>query len=172
MWSDNETLTDLLGFKVHSDLIRSVVTDPSVLPVVFGVFGDWGGGKSSIMKMLERDLESDEYEDTVCLYFNGWMFEGYEDAKTALLSTILIQIGEHKHFGEKVKDKVVALLKQVNWMEAAKLSVKHVGVPLVAGMLTGGAATVPALLASLIPAPKQDSSEKKNESNGDNEEIN
>lgn len=172
MWSDNETLTDLLGFKVHSDLIRSVVTDPSVLPVVFGVFGDWGGGKSSIMKMLERDLESEEYKDTVCLYFNGWMFEGYEDAKTALLSTILIQIGEHKRFGEKVKDKVVGLLKRVNWMEAAKLSVKHVGVPLVAGMLTGGAATVPALLASLAPVSKPDASEKKNESDNENEEIN
>jgi hypothetical protein len=27
MWSDNETVDDLLGFQVHADLIRSVVTD-------------------------------------------------------------------------------------------------------------------------------------------------
>jgi len=48
------------------------------------------------MKMLEKDLASEKYSNVICLYFNGWMFEGYEDAKTALLSSILIELGEHK----------------------------------------------------------------------------
>jgi hypothetical protein len=65
MWSDNETTTDLIGFRVHADLVRSVVTDCALLPVVLGVFGDWGGGKSSIMRMLEEDLNSGEYENTM-----------------------------------------------------------------------------------------------------------
>lgn len=85
MWSDNETTLDLLGFKVHADLIKSVVTNPELLPVTIGVFGDWGGGKTSIMKMLETDLdpnsysdpeEKANYENIACLYFNGWLFEG------------------------------------------------------------------------------------------------
>lgn len=151
MWSDNETTVDLLGFKVHADLLRGLVTEPTMLPVVVGVFGDWGGGKSSIMRMLEKDFESAEYADTVCLYFNGWMFEGYEDAKTALLSSILIQLGEHKRFGPKVREKVTGLLKRVKWMEVAKFGVKHVGVPLAAGLLTGGVGALPAALASLVP---------------------
>jgi hypothetical protein len=163
MWSDNETTTDLLGFKVHADLVRSVVTDPNLLPVVLGVFGDWGGGKSSIMKMLERDLNSDEYEDTVCLYFNGWMFEGYEDAKTALLASILIQLGEHKRFGPKVIGKVTGLLKRVKWMEMAKLGVKHVGVPLAVGALTGGLGAIPAAAAALLPSLLKAGSPEKDE---------
>jgi predicted KAP-like P-loop ATPase len=81
VWQDNETEIDLLGFDVHANLIRSVITDPSVLPVTVGVFGDWGGGKSSIMKMLQKELSDEKaYPDVVCLYFNGWTFEGYEDA--------------------------------------------------------------------------------------------
>jgi predicted KAP-like P-loop ATPase len=140
IWSDNETDLDLLGFRVHADLIRSVVIDRAVLPVVLGIFADWGGGKSSIMRMLQKDLDADEHGKTVCLYFNGWMFEGYEDAKTALLSSILIELGEHKRFGPAVKDRVVGLLKRVRWMEVAKLGVKHVGVPLAAAILTGGLA--------------------------------
>jgi len=36
VWQDNETEIDLLGFDVHADLIRSVITDPSVLPVTVG----------------------------------------------------------------------------------------------------------------------------------------
>lgn len=166
MWSDNETTIDLIGFRVHADLIRTVVTEPAMLPVVLGVFGDWGGGKSSIMKMLEADLNSDEHKDTACLYFNGWMFEGYEDAKTALLSSILIELGEHNRFGPLVRDKVTALLKRVKWMELAKLGVKHVGVPLAVGALTGGVGVVPAAAATLLPQlVRSDSSDKSNKTN-------
>ena len=138
IWQDNKTEIDLLGFDVHADLIRSVITDPAVLPVTVGVFGDWGGGKSSIMKMLQKELSNEEaYPNVVCLYFNGWTFEGYEDAKSALLSSILIQLGEHKKFGAKAKDWVVKLLKRLRWMELGKLAVKHVGIP-IAVAATGG----------------------------------
>jgi predicted KAP-like P-loop ATPase len=145
VWQDNETENDLLGFDVHADLIRSVITDQSVLPVTVGVFGDWGGGKSSIMKMLQKELSNEEaYPDVVCLYFNGWTFEGYEDAKSALLSSILIQLGEHKKFGPKAKDWIIKLLKRVRWMELGKVAVKTVGVPLAVAAMTGGIGAVPA----------------------------
>jgi predicted KAP-like P-loop ATPase len=136
VWQDNETDVDLLGFHVHADLIRSVITDSGVLPITVGVFGDWGGGKSSIMKMLKKDLSNEgAYPNVVCLYFNGWTFEGYEDAKSALLTSILIQLGDHKKFGPKVKDWVVKLLRRVKWMELGKLSIKHVGIPLAAALM-------------------------------------
>ena len=148
VWQDNETEIDLLGFDVHADLIRSVITDQSVLPVTVGVFGDWGGGKSSIMKMLQKELSNDQvHPDVVCLYFNGWTFEGYEDAKSALLTSILIQLGEHKKFGPKAKDWVVKLLKRVKWMELGKVAVKTVGVPLAVAAMTGGIGAVPAAAA-------------------------
>jgi predicted KAP-like P-loop ATPase len=63
------------------------------MPVVLGVFGDWGGGKSSIMRMVDQNLNAKQDDNVACLYFNGWMFEGYEDAKTALLSSNFGSIG-------------------------------------------------------------------------------
>ena len=151
MWSDNETTNDLLGFKIHSDLIRDVVTDPDLLPAVVGVFGDWGGGKSSIMKMLEHDLSGESYNDVACLYFNGWMFEGYEDAKTALLSSILLALGENKRFEPAVKEKVVGLLKRVQWMELGRQAIKY-GAPLAVAAMTGGVGALPAAGAALVSA--------------------
>src|SRR5436190_11656802 len=107
MCSDNETVEDLIGFRVHSELIADVVTDPKLLPVTLGVFGDWGSGKTSIMKMLQKQLAEDE--NIAVLYFDAWLFEGYDDAKSALISSIIKQLAEHKRFPTALKDKAVKL---------------------------------------------------------------
>ena len=159
MWSDNETTEDLLGFQVHVDLIRSIVTDPEMLPATIGVFGDWGSGKTSVMKMLEKSFNPNDYEDDlkeqqkceriVCLYFNGWLFEGYDDAKSAILSSILLQLGEHKSLGSKIQGKVVNLLKSVNYMRLARLGLQSVALPAVAAYISGGASLVPGLVNTI-----------------------
>ena len=115
MWSDNETTNDLLGFQVHADLLENLVRDDTILPITIGVFGDWGSGKSSIMRMMEGRL-NDADGETVCLYFNGWVFEGYDDAKAALLDSILKVFDDEKRFGPAVKQKATQLFKSVNWM--------------------------------------------------------
>lgn len=142
MWSDNETDKDLLGFKVHADLIKSVIKNERVLPVSVGVFGDWGSGKSSIMKMLDKELNADGQEDTACLYFNGWTFEGYDDAKAALIEDILIKLQENKKIGYKVKDETTKLLKSVNWLRAGGFLMKNVARPALLAYATGGASLI------------------------------
>lgn len=142
MWSDNETDKDLLGFKVHADLIKSVITNERILPVSVGIFGDWGSGKSSIMKMLEQELNAGEQDDTACLYFNGWAFEGYDDAKAALIEDILVKLKENKKFGHKIKDEVTTLLKSVNWLRAGGFLMKNVAKPALLAYATGGASLI------------------------------
>src|SRR5688500_13387619 len=111
MWSDNETIEDLLGFEVHADLLKEVVQDTSLLPVTIGVFGDWGNGKTSIMRMLEKKLNEDD--EVAVLYFDAWLFEGYDDAKSALISSIIKQLVEHRRFPQEVKAQAARLLKKV-----------------------------------------------------------
>ncbi len=142
MWSDNETDKDLLGFRVHADLIKSVITNERILPVSVGVFGDWGSGKSSIMKMLDQELNAKDQEDTACLYFNGWTFEGYDDAKAALIEDILIKLRENKKFGHKIADDVTELLKSVNWLRAGGFLMKNVVQPALMTYASGGASLI------------------------------
>ena len=68
MWSDKETSEDLLGYTVHSSLLKSVITNEKNLPITVGLYGDWGLGKSSILKILEKQLEEDG--DAVVKHFS------------------------------------------------------------------------------------------------------
>ncbi len=164
MWADNETSEDLLGFKVHADLLVDVINDDNVLPVTIGVFGDWGSGKSSILKIVEKELtggKNDGLNDgTLVLYFNGWVFEGYDDAKAALLESIIESFDKHKTIGNKVKDKTAKLLKSVKWMRLLGLSFKKVIVPGAAAFLTGGASLLPFLMNEFSQLSKEDLAEK------------
>lgn len=166
MWSDNETVDDLIGFRVHADLIRSVVTDPRLLPVTVGVFGDWGNGKTSIMHMLRHALdpetttdpkEKSKREKIVVLYFNGWLFEGYDDAKAALLSSILRELRDHKRFGPKVKDAAISLLKRVDIMRCLKIGWRNIGAPIMSAYVAAnvGAMSPPmgAMMAVATESP-------------------
>ncbi len=141
MWSDNETIVDLLGFSIHKDLMRQLVTNGQLLPLTVGVFGDWGGGKSSILRMLEQDLNNEKlFPDVACLYFSGWMFEGYDDAKAALISSVLLQLGEHKRFGPKVRDCAVSLLKRIDLMRVLPLVLKRAAIPAAGALMVTAAA--------------------------------
>jgi len=149
MWADNETSEDLLGFKVHADLLVDVINDDAVLPVTIGVFGDWGSGKSSILKIVQKQLSNEDEElkdDTLVLYFNGWVFEGYDDAKAALLESIIEKFAKHKTIGSKIKDETSKLLKSVNWMRLLGLGFKKVVLPGAAAFMTGGVSLVPFLM--------------------------
>ena len=147
MWPDNETADDLIGFQIHADLIRAVVLNPQMLPVTVGVFGDWGGGKTSIMQMLERSLspkfwkegspEAIECTNTAVRVYQHLQFEGYDDAKAAILSSVLLRLQEHERFGAKVRKKALRLLHGINVMRLARLSFKY-GLPAVAAATAAG----------------------------------
>ena len=145
-------------FKVHADLIRTVVTDPKLLPITIGIFGDWGSGKTSVMKMLQHDLISENFPEgspertqldgVACLYFNGWLFEGYDEAKSALLSSVLTELKEHKKFGAKIKDQADSLLRSVDLMRLVRFGFKEIALPATLAFITGGTTILPALIAS------------------------
>lgn len=154
MWHDNETDKDFLGFVVHEQLIRKVITDDANLPVTFGLFGDWGSGKTSILKILKSNLEKDPYkDDTIVIYFDGWVFEGYDDAKSALMQEITTQLVDNQSLSSEVKENVNAkakkVFKSIKWLRALKWGATNLVIPGVAAYATGGFSLIPFLLGKL-----------------------
>ena len=153
MWSDKETSKDLLGFNVHASLLKSVVTNEKNLPITIGLYGDWGSGKSSVLEILKEQLKDDE--ETVVVYFDGWTFESFDDAKIALIQGIVDELEKNKKFLSKVgdglsdlKDDFVKLKDSINWMRLLKVTAKMV-VPTIAAFSTGGASIIPTIALAL-----------------------
>mgnify|MGYP000039011243 FL=1 len=114
MWKDSETVVDYLKFDYIIDAVTKIVLDEGLSPSSIGLYGDWGSGKSSLMKMIEQKLTQRGDKSILCVRFNGWLFEGYEDAKTALCGTILEKIKEKETIDSKIKEKVKLLLDKVD----------------------------------------------------------
>ena len=150
MWKDSEADLDFLNFNYLADQVVEISKDDKLSPATIGIYGDWGSGKSSLMKMVKSALDTDE--NTLTVEFNGWLFEGYEDAKTALCGTILDEMHKHKKYFAKAKDKIKALLDKVDGGKLLSKGVKY-GLDF---LLTGGVGTVTELtLTGLISAVKQ-----------------
>lgn len=117
MWSDRESELDLLNVQHLVAAVETTVRADHLLPVTVGVFGDWGSGKSTVLNLAREAL--DREDEILCVHFNGWLFEGYEDAKAAILGTILDKLDEKQDLGQDAKDLIGKLAKRVKWFRLA-----------------------------------------------------
>lgn len=116
--SDNETKTDLLYYASIAQTVVKLVNANSEKPISIGIHGDWGAGKSSVLAMIEHDLSTNN--KCLCLRFNGWTFQGFEDAKTILLESIVEGIKDARPGQKVVLDKAKELFKRIDWFKLAK----------------------------------------------------
>ncbi|WP_169750176.1 KAP family P-loop NTPase fold protein [Streptosporangium amethystogenes] len=101
---DAEAKVDLLNNEAIARTIIKMLRHRPDQAVTFGVHGDWGAGKSSILEMIQGSLEGDK--KVVCLKFNGWRFQGFEDAKIALIEGIVLGLLDARPWAPKIKKKV------------------------------------------------------------------
>jgi predicted KAP-like P-loop ATPase len=154
MWKDSETNIDLLDFDYLIGVTKDIITNDELSPSSIGVYGDWGSGKSSLIEMTLSELSKNQ--DYLCLKFNGWLFEGYEDAKTALIGTILDEINNKKTPAGKAKEAIQRLYKNIDFFKLASKGAKY-GLDF---LLTGGIGTVADItMQSVISKVKEKASD-------------
>lgn len=125
LWPDSETDRDFLNFEGVADTIAEMIVRAEGRPISIGVSGAWGVGKSSMIKLTKVSLCKHESEKSPAKYvfveFNAWLYQGYDDARAALLeviaSTLAAEATERKTGMSKVRD----FLARVRWLRVAKL---------------------------------------------------
>ncbi len=116
--ADNETKVDLLNNKAIATTIIKLLRDRPDQPVTVGVHGDWGAGKSSVLEMIEAGFEGEE--KVLCLKFNGWRFQGFEDAKIAFIEGIVTGLIEKRPALTKATEVVKDIFRRIDWLKVAK----------------------------------------------------
>lgn len=136
MWSDKESKIDFLNFNEIAESIRDLITEKELMPISVGVFGDWGAGKSTILELTANALEKEEQE-YIQIQFDAWTFQGYDDAKAALLETIATQLVKAAADDEKLLAKALDFAKRIDKVRFMGLMAE--GAAAVSGMPTFGA---------------------------------
>lgn len=150
MWRDSESSEDFLNFTEVADQIATLATTPSLLPISIGVFGGWGTGKSTVLKLVEGQLPPDKPSAPLIVHFDAWLYQGFDDARAALMEVIsadLIALAQRK---KTLVDKAKAFALRVNYFRGLGLIADFgigmaLGVP--PGLLTSAGAAVSALFA-------------------------
>ncbi len=180
MWNDIETTADYLHFSVVARAVADLIRESGDNPVSIGVSGSWGSGKSSMVKMIGTELgyreekaekndkkeKKKEHAEYIFLNFNAWVYQGYDDAKAALLHSVAERLEKEldecnlsvdkESIGKKIKN----FARRIDWFQVTKL-----GVPLLMGLLpgVGTAGLVGSFVSAISEGVKNTAKEKQDE---------
>lgn len=133
MWSDTESKEDYLNFGEVSQIVTEILETEAMLPVSIGVFGNWGAGKSSLLNLIEQQIKPDEW---IIIKFDAWLYQGFDDARAALLETIASHLIQAAKDEETILQKSKNLFARINGLRLLGLMAE--GAALAAGVPTFG----------------------------------
>jgi predicted KAP-like P-loop ATPase len=161
MWSDRESIDDFLNFTEVADQVASLASRLTMLPVSIGVFGTWGTGKSTVLKLVKAKLEAADKTPLV-IEFDAWLYQGFDDSKAALMEVVADTLLKAAKEDEGLLKKVRRFAARVNYFRAVGLAADFglgmaLGVP--PGLLTKAGSAISSLVSG--HGTQQDTDELK-----------
>jgi len=149
MWRDSESDQDFLNFTELAEQVAMLATNRSLLPISIGVFGTWGTGKSTVLSLVERKL-SQAAEPPIVIKFDAWLYQGFDDAKAALMEVVAERLLKETKENESLAEKVKSFAARVNYFRALGMAADFgvgmaFGVP--PGLLTKAGSAIGSLIA-------------------------
>ncbi|EPH39753.1 P-loop NTPase fold protein [Streptomyces aurantiacus] len=131
---------DRFGFRAHAEVLCSAITTTEGLPLTIGVFGPWGMGKSSFMKVCQDLLNK---SDVPTVWFNPWKYDRKDEIWHALIQSVLTEIAQElerrRQSGDlALRERMAGALETVRRLSraAAWLLARRAAGPLTAGAVT------------------------------------
>jgi len=95
-------------YATHLCDIAKEVTDEAEGAFTIGIFGSWGSGKTTLMRLIKKKFQEFNDPKYPHIWFNAWKYDGKEAIWNALIQTILLKLKEDDN---KVIDRQ-------NWLRA------------------------------------------------------
>jgi predicted KAP-like P-loop ATPase len=144
LWKDSETDVDFLNFTEVAEQISTLISSPDLLPVSVGVFGTWGTGKSTVLRLTEAKLQSGTAAPII-IKFDAWLYQGFDDAKAAIMEVVSDRLIAESKANETLLDKAKHFAGRVNYFRALGMAAEFgigmaLGIP--PGLLTSAGAVI------------------------------
>lgn len=133
MWTDNASQIDMLFYKPYAEIVSNIAINTDENPLTVGVFGLWGAGKSTLLNLICPNYK--DKDGIICVSINAWMFESYEDAKTAIMEALLRELEENVKI-EEVKKVFRGLRKKIDFFKVGT-KVVSTAAPIIASIAMG-----------------------------------
>ncbi len=126
---DDQPISDatFFNFDFYTDALKEIISlDETKTPLVIGIFGDRGSGKTSLMKTLEEKIKKDGVFPAKIIWFNTWKYDKEDAIWSALLMRILEELktgGEDEILDKKLDDLQTSLYNEVHREELGSLTI-------------------------------------------------
>ena len=109
-----------LGYEAHADTLAGVLANKeNSTPLVMGVYGTWGSGKTTLMAAIRSRLDEGALEDPKryrrckTIWFNAWKHAGKETPLAALIESVLKAMDTDGFFG-LAKTRIEEIAKRID----------------------------------------------------------
>ena len=82
--TDNFSKEPILDFDSYSDAIVKMIKN-SYPNFTIGIFGEWGTGKTTLMKSIEKKIGKND-QDIITVWFDAWKYENEKEAVNYIVS--------------------------------------------------------------------------------------
>lgn len=113
---DEAATVDLFNINKHLDGLSRFIKACNT-PMTISIQGSWGSGKTSIMKMVEHEIE----KDVIPVFFNTWQFSQFDLGNSLAFSMIKVLLNKLqddesfiKHFTSVCSNALTTALKSVS----------------------------------------------------------
>jgi predicted KAP-like P-loop ATPase len=89
----DEPANDVPDFREHAERLSEIIAG-SQPQFTVGIFGGWGTGKTTMMQMINKKLETNYSKSITTIWFDSWRYEREKySLMIPLLRTIIILYG-------------------------------------------------------------------------------
>lgn len=147
LWKDSDTDVDFLNFTEVAEQISTLIRTPGLLPVSIGVFGTWGTGKSTVLKLAEAQLAGREPKPII-IKFDAWLYQGFDDSKAALMDVVSARLIAESEANKTLFEKAKTFAGRVNYFRALSMAADF-GIGMALGIPPGLLTTAGAVISNI-----------------------